>query len=206
MNLSRPGLDILLYLTEYSWVTEYVFPRRSKRETSQGAYTFQIFLEKEQMGQIPTVQQLMDTSCLSGDLKFETVSPSLTRSESVFNKFSSVQSLILFLCPSDAVLSNSSDAEVWKQIQDVFSHYSLLEAGHHRSPIQLWGAVISSTFLKIALKESLIMLRIICFVQQLRGSALFVGVWQSTSVFSVCQIANCSQGESNSTVPPVMHR
>lgn len=41
---------------------------------SQGAYTFQIFLEKEQMGQIPTVQQLLDTSCLSGDLKFEEVS------------------------------------------------------------------------------------------------------------------------------------
>lgn len=93
-----------------------MFPHRSKRETSQGAYTFQIFLEKEQMGQIPTVQQLMDISCLSGDLKFEMVSPSLTRSEGVFNKFSSVQSLILFLCPSDAVLSNSSDAEVWKQI------------------------------------------------------------------------------------------
>ncbi|XP_030586009.1 ubiquitin carboxyl-terminal hydrolase CYLD [Archocentrus centrarchus] len=46
---------------------------RSKRETSQGAYTFQIFLEKEQIGQIPTVQQLLDTSCLSGDLKFETM-------------------------------------------------------------------------------------------------------------------------------------
>nr|XP_046240624.1 ubiquitin carboxyl-terminal hydrolase CYLD [Scatophagus argus] len=44
---------------------------RSREETSQGAYTFQIFLEKEQMGQIPTVQQLLDTSCLSGDLKFE---------------------------------------------------------------------------------------------------------------------------------------
>ncbi|XP_071350800.1 ubiquitin carboxyl-terminal hydrolase CYLD [Trachinotus anak] len=44
---------------------------RSRRETSQGAYTFQIFLEKEQMGQVPTVQQLLDTSCLSGDLKFE---------------------------------------------------------------------------------------------------------------------------------------
>ncbi|KAM9362193.1 ubiquitin carboxyl-terminal hydrolase CYLD [Symphorus nematophorus] len=44
---------------------------RSSGETSQGAYTFQIFLEKEQMGQIPTVQQLLDTSCLSGDLKFE---------------------------------------------------------------------------------------------------------------------------------------
>ncbi|XP_051271874.1 ubiquitin carboxyl-terminal hydrolase CYLD isoform X1 [Dicentrarchus labrax] len=44
---------------------------RSRGETSQGAYTFQIFLEKEQMGQLPTVQQLLDTSCLSGDLKFE---------------------------------------------------------------------------------------------------------------------------------------
>ncbi|XP_037643010.1 ubiquitin carboxyl-terminal hydrolase CYLD [Sebastes umbrosus] len=44
---------------------------RSKQEISQGAYTFQIFLEKEQMGQMPTVQQLLDTSCLSGDLKFE---------------------------------------------------------------------------------------------------------------------------------------
>ncbi|XP_040888847.1 ubiquitin carboxyl-terminal hydrolase CYLD [Toxotes jaculatrix] len=44
---------------------------RSRGETSQGAYTFQIFLEKEQMGQMPTVQQLLDTSCLSGDLKFE---------------------------------------------------------------------------------------------------------------------------------------
>ncbi|XP_044076062.1 ubiquitin carboxyl-terminal hydrolase CYLD isoform X2 [Siniperca chuatsi] len=44
---------------------------RSSQETSQGAYTFQIFLEKEQMGQMPTVQQLLDTSCLSGDLKFE---------------------------------------------------------------------------------------------------------------------------------------
>ncbi|XP_005915360.1 ubiquitin carboxyl-terminal hydrolase CYLD [Haplochromis burtoni] len=53
--------------------TEPLLKLRSKRETSQGAYTFQIFLEKEQMGQIPTVQQLMDTSCLSGDLKFETM-------------------------------------------------------------------------------------------------------------------------------------
>ncbi|XP_034389635.1 ubiquitin carboxyl-terminal hydrolase CYLD [Cyclopterus lumpus] len=44
---------------------------RSGQETCQGAYTFQIFLEKEQMGPMPTVQQLLDTSCLSGDLKFE---------------------------------------------------------------------------------------------------------------------------------------
>lgn len=41
---------------------------------SQGAYTFQIFLEKEQMGAMPTVQQLLDMSCLSGGLKFEEVS------------------------------------------------------------------------------------------------------------------------------------
>ncbi|XP_061146683.1 ubiquitin carboxyl-terminal hydrolase CYLD [Syngnathus typhle] len=44
---------------------------RSRSESYQGAYTFQIFLEKEQMAQIPTVQQLMDTSCLSSDVKFE---------------------------------------------------------------------------------------------------------------------------------------
>ncbi|KAM4588049.1 ubiquitin carboxyl-terminal hydrolase CYLD [Odontesthes bonariensis] len=50
---------------------------RSEGETSQGAYTLQIFLEKEQMGQMPTVQQLLDTSCLSGDLKFETMPPCL---------------------------------------------------------------------------------------------------------------------------------
>nr|XP_020448935.1 ubiquitin carboxyl-terminal hydrolase CYLD-like [Monopterus albus] len=43
----------------------------SRRQTSQGAYTFQIFLEKGQMGPMPSVQQLLDTSCLSGDLKFE---------------------------------------------------------------------------------------------------------------------------------------
>lgn len=47
---------------------------RSRGERSEGAYTFQIFLEKEQIGQIPSVQQLLDTSCLSGDLKFEEVS------------------------------------------------------------------------------------------------------------------------------------
>lgn len=44
---------------------------RSRHEASQGAYTFQIFLEKEQLSTVPTVQQLMDTSCLSCDLKFE---------------------------------------------------------------------------------------------------------------------------------------
>uniref|UniRef100_A0AAV2M5R6 ubiquitinyl hydrolase 1 n=1 Tax=Knipowitschia caucasica TaxID=637954 RepID=A0AAV2M5R6_KNICA len=41
-------------------------------ETYQDTYTFQIFLEKEQMGPMPTVQQLLDTSCLSNDLKFDT--------------------------------------------------------------------------------------------------------------------------------------
>ncbi|XP_034726257.1 ubiquitin carboxyl-terminal hydrolase CYLD [Etheostoma cragini] len=44
---------------------------RSRQDICHGAYTLQIFLEKEQMGQMPTVQQLLDTSCLSGDLKFE---------------------------------------------------------------------------------------------------------------------------------------
>uniref|UniRef100_A0A8C6UVT0 ubiquitinyl hydrolase 1 n=1 Tax=Neogobius melanostomus TaxID=47308 RepID=A0A8C6UVT0_9GOBI len=44
---------------------------RSKGEAYQDAYAFQIFLEKEQMGSMPTVQQLLDTSCLSSDLKFD---------------------------------------------------------------------------------------------------------------------------------------
>ncbi|XP_061688425.1 ubiquitin carboxyl-terminal hydrolase CYLD [Syngnathoides biaculeatus] len=44
---------------------------RSRNESCQGTYTFQIFLEKEQITQIPTVQQLLDTSCLSCDIKFE---------------------------------------------------------------------------------------------------------------------------------------
>ncbi|XP_038150692.1 ubiquitin carboxyl-terminal hydrolase CYLD [Cyprinodon tularosa] len=46
---------------------------RSAGGTSQGAYTLQIFLEKEQMGQTPTVQLLLDTSCMSSDIKFETM-------------------------------------------------------------------------------------------------------------------------------------
>lgn len=81
-------------------------PFRSKREASQGAYTFQIFLEKEQMGRVPTVQQLLDTSCLSGDLKFETVSLSVYKSMDIIS-FPSVQSynhsfafflFLFFLC------------------------------------------------------------------------------------------------------------
>uniref|UniRef100_A0A3P8VS20 ubiquitinyl hydrolase 1 n=1 Tax=Cynoglossus semilaevis TaxID=244447 RepID=A0A3P8VS20_CYNSE len=40
---------------------------------SHGAYTLQILLEKDQMEQVPTVQQLLDTSCMSGELKFEDV-------------------------------------------------------------------------------------------------------------------------------------
>ncbi|XP_014826950.1 PREDICTED: ubiquitin carboxyl-terminal hydrolase CYLD-like [Poecilia mexicana] len=46
---------------------------RSEGGSSHGAYTLQIFLEKEQMGQTPTVQKLLDTSCMSGDIKFETM-------------------------------------------------------------------------------------------------------------------------------------
>lgn len=58
---------------------------------SQGAYTFQIFLEKEQMGAMPTVQQLLDMSCLSGDLKFEEV-----RACYSFNKRSPIVLFFLF--------------------------------------------------------------------------------------------------------------
>ncbi|KAG7275983.1 hypothetical protein CRUP_028540 [Coryphaenoides rupestris] len=43
---------------------------RSNMEPCQGAYTFQIILEKEQVARVPTVQQLLDASFLSCDLKF----------------------------------------------------------------------------------------------------------------------------------------
>lgn len=46
---------------------------RSSREMSQEAYTFQIILEKEQVGHVPTVQQLLETSFLSCDLKLEKI-------------------------------------------------------------------------------------------------------------------------------------
>lgn len=63
--------EFITVLFEKVLCMEPLLKLRSGPETCQGAYTFQIFLEKEQMGQMPTVQQLLDTSCLSGDLKFE---------------------------------------------------------------------------------------------------------------------------------------
>ncbi|XP_029358188.1 ubiquitin carboxyl-terminal hydrolase CYLD isoform X2 [Echeneis naucrates] len=63
--------EFITVLFQKGLCIEPLLKLRSRQETSQGAYTFQIFLEKEQMGQVPTVQQLMDTSCLSGDIKFE---------------------------------------------------------------------------------------------------------------------------------------
>ncbi|XP_026161703.1 ubiquitin carboxyl-terminal hydrolase CYLD [Mastacembelus armatus] len=65
--------EFITVLFEKVLCLEPLLKLRSRQETSQGAYTFQIFLEKEQMVQMPTVQQLLDTSCLSGDLKFEDV-------------------------------------------------------------------------------------------------------------------------------------
>ncbi|KAK6318986.1 hypothetical protein J4Q44_G00101970 [Coregonus suidteri] len=45
----------------------------SNNDTSQDAYTFQIILDKEQVTQTPTVQQLLDTSFLSCGLRFEEI-------------------------------------------------------------------------------------------------------------------------------------
>ncbi len=72
---------------------------RSAEETSQGAYTFQIFLEKEQMGQMPTVQQLLDTSCLSGDLKFEEVSVGSWEVPLGFSSYRQARNLIVTFVP-----------------------------------------------------------------------------------------------------------
>ncbi|KAM3621892.1 uncharacterized protein V6R79_017550 [Siganus canaliculatus] len=65
--------EFITVLFQKALCMEPLLKLRSSEEMSQDAYTFQIFLEKEQMGPVPTVQQLMDTSCLSGDLKFEEV-------------------------------------------------------------------------------------------------------------------------------------
>ncbi|XP_029948339.1 ubiquitin carboxyl-terminal hydrolase CYLD [Salarias fasciatus] len=65
--------EFITVLFQKVFCIEPLLKLRSKRESTHGAYTLQIFLEKEQMGQVPTVQQLLDTSCLSGDLKFETM-------------------------------------------------------------------------------------------------------------------------------------
>ncbi|KAG1949586.1 ubiquitin carboxyl-terminal hydrolase CYLD [Pimephales promelas] len=43
---------------------------RSRGELSQDAYTHQIIVEKNQMGAVPSVQQLLEMSLVSSDLKF----------------------------------------------------------------------------------------------------------------------------------------
>lgn len=40
---------------------------------SQDAYTHQIIVEKNQVGAVPSVQQLLEMSLVSSDLKFEEV-------------------------------------------------------------------------------------------------------------------------------------
>ncbi|CAB1353516.1 unnamed protein product [Coregonus sp. 'balchen'] len=57
----------------FYWVLcmEPLLKLRSNNDTSQDAYTFQIILDKEQVTQTPTVQQLLDTSFLSCGLRFE---------------------------------------------------------------------------------------------------------------------------------------
>lgn len=49
-------------------------------------------------------------------------------------------------------------------------------------------------------------LKILTFSQQLQGNVSSVAVQQGTNVFSVYQIANCNQGESNSIVLHATHR
>lgn len=71
---------------------------RSREETSQGSYTLQIIVEKEQMGHVPTVQQLLDTSCMSGDLKFEEVSP-FTKARKTRCTFGVQSCTVMFLLP-----------------------------------------------------------------------------------------------------------
>ncbi|XP_067098595.1 ubiquitin carboxyl-terminal hydrolase CYLD [Osmerus mordax] len=65
--------EFITVLLQHVLCTEPLLKFRSCRGVSQDAYTFQIILEKEQVGQTPTVQQLLETSFLSCDLKFEEI-------------------------------------------------------------------------------------------------------------------------------------
>lgn len=66
------------------------------------------------MGAMPTVQQLLDTSCLSGDLKFEEVSErSPFFNEKVLQVFPLCLKVPVF---SGTVMSDGPNAEVWKQV------------------------------------------------------------------------------------------
>uniref|UniRef100_A0A3P8VPL9 ubiquitinyl hydrolase 1 n=1 Tax=Cynoglossus semilaevis TaxID=244447 RepID=A0A3P8VPL9_CYNSE len=77
----NPNLLLWIVLTDPEEFITVLFQKvlslepllKTKREASHGAYTLQILLEKDQMEQVPTVQQLLDTSCMSGELKFEDV-------------------------------------------------------------------------------------------------------------------------------------
>lgn len=50
-----------------------VWAYRSGNGMTQDAYTFQIILDKDQVGTAPTVQELLDASFVSCDLQLEEV-------------------------------------------------------------------------------------------------------------------------------------
>ena len=71
--IASKSIEFVFYDSHRVAELDPLFPHRSNMEKCQGAYTYQIILEKEQAGRVPTVQQLLDASFLSCNLKFEEV-------------------------------------------------------------------------------------------------------------------------------------
>ena len=215
---NAPGcsvLNVMFYLAAWDWVTQKLFLLRSRRETCQGAYTLQIFLEKEQMGQMPTVQQLLDTSCLSGDIKFDEVRAAPTYMTSwVYQVFlsSHVTIILPFVpqAPHCLIVQMPRFGNKYKMFSHIIPSTELditdllynCEELVQFAPIHIlaweWRTIFNSVFLRC--------LCITYFSQQLQENASSVDIWPSTSVFSVYQIANYSQEESNNTALPATHR
>ncbi|XP_067287245.1 ubiquitin carboxyl-terminal hydrolase CYLD [Pseudorasbora parva] len=65
--------EFITLLLKHVLHIEPLLKLRSHGELSQDAYTHQIIVEKNQMGAMPSVQQLLEMSLVSSDLKFEEI-------------------------------------------------------------------------------------------------------------------------------------
>lgn len=129
---------------------------------SQDAYTYQIILEKNDVGPCPSVQQLIETSFNSCDLKFEEVSetevklevrwrpravktfalPSVQTFNTSYTK-TILDHMTYFPCFNHPfvvgpIVPHGSDAKIWKKLQDVSLRHSLYRTWYHRPLTSMW--------------------------------------------------------------------
>lgn len=136
---NHPGLNILLCVYVYSSITEYLSPQIRSRNISGSIHP----------PNLPgkTADQT-DAHRPAAAWHFLPVRwPQIWNSESFIlqTKVSQVffwMFIYWIYClfrAIDALLFDHPDAEVWKQVQDVFSHHSYHWPGHYRPPVQLWA-------------------------------------------------------------------